>query len=187
MMLGTQVDFSLITVITFQHLPPPLCFSIWAFCFIRIYTSCMFCYQNLSLLILIFLGNQNVSMYRVVSSIEAFLKLLFFIIYVFYFQLHWVFMGGHSLFQVAASGSSSLVAVHGLLITEASLIELQHRFSSSVAAALGLQSTRLNSCRAQAQLPCGVWNLPRPEIEPMSPAPAILTTTPPEKSNRRIF
>ena len=42
---------------------------------------------------------------------------------------------------------------------------------------------RLSSCGAQAELLRGMWELPRPEIEPVSPALAggFLTTAPPGK------
>ena len=44
---------------------------------------------------------------------------------------------------------------------------------------------RLSNCGARAQLLHGMWDLPRPGIEPMSPALAggFLTTVPPEKSH----
>ena len=43
---------------------------------------------------------------------------------------------------------------------------------------------RLSSCRAQAYLLRGMWDLPRPGLESMSPALAggFLTTAPPGKS-----
>ena len=49
----------------------------------------------------------------------------------------------------------------------------------------GLQACRLSSCGAGAQLFYGMWDLPRPGIEPMSPALAdgFLTTAPPGKSH----
>ena len=40
-----------------------------------------------------------------------------------YFWLHWVFVTVHKLFLVAASSSYSLVAVHELLISVASVLE----------------------------------------------------------------
>ena len=43
----------------------------------------------------------------------------------------------------------------------------------------------LSSCGAQTQLLCGMWDLPRPGLEPVSPALAggFLTTAPPGKSS----
>ena len=62
---------------------------------------------------------------------------------------------------------------------------------ASVVVAHGLSSCdsralehRLNSCGGWALLLCGMWNLPGPGIEPMSPALAsrFSTTEPPGKS-----
>ena len=62
---------------------------------------------------------------------------------------------------------------------------------ASVAVARGLSSCgsralehRLSSCGARAYLLHGMWDLPRPWIEPVSPALAggFLTTAPPGKS-----
>ena len=46
-----------------------------------------------------------------------------------------------------------------------------------------LQSRRLSNCGSRAQLLCGMWDLPRPGPEPMSPASAgrLPTTAPPGK------
>ena len=46
-----------------------------------------------------------------------------------------------------------------------------------------LQTRRLSSCGSQAQLLHGMWDLPRPGLEPMSPALAgrLSTTAPPGK------
>ena len=48
---------------------------------------------------------------------------------------------------------------------------------------------RLSSCGAWAQLLAGMWHLPGPGLEPMSPALAggFLTTVPPGKSCFRVF
>ena len=63
---------------------------------------------------------------------------------------------------------------------------------ASVVAARGLSSCdswalerRLSSCGARAQLLCGMWDLPGPGLEPMSPALAVrfLTAAPPRKSS----
>ena len=67
---------------------------------------------------------------------------------------------------------------------------------ASVVVAHGLSSCgsqalerRLSSCGAQAQLLHGMWDLPGPGLEPMSPALAggFLTTVPPGKSEHIIF
>ena len=46
-----------------------------------------------------------------------------------------------------------------------------------------LQTRRLSNCGSQAQLFRGMWDLPRPGLEPMSPALAgrLSTTAPPGK------
>ena len=60
--------------------------------------------------------------------------------------------------------------------------------------ALGLQASvaeacSLSSCGIQAQLPLGMWNLPRAEVKPasLSLAGGFLTTGPPVKSEEVIF
>ena len=62
-------------------------------------------------------------------------------------------------------------------------------FSSCGAQALGSRASvvvahRLSSCGAQAQLLCGLWDLPGPGIEPVSPALTgrFLTSGPPGKA-----
>ena len=46
-----------------------------------------------------------------------------------------------------------------------------------------LQTRRLSSCGSRAQPLCGTWDLPRPGLEPVSPALAgrFSTTAPPGK------
>ena len=64
------------------------------------------------------------------------------------------------------------IAVHGPLTIAASLVA-EHR----------LQTCRLSSCGSRAQLLRGMWYLPRPGLEPVSPALAgrFSTTAPPGK------
>ena len=64
------------------------------------------------------------------------------------------------------------IAVRGPLTVAASLV-VEHR----------LQTRRLSSCGSRAQLLCGMWDLPRPGLKPMSPALAggFSTTAPPGK------
>ena len=65
-----------------------------------------------------------------------------------------------------------LIAVCGPLPIAASLVA-EHR----------LQTRRLSNCGSQAQLLRGMWDLPRPGLEPLSPALAgrFSTTAPPGK------
>ena len=64
------------------------------------------------------------------------------------------------------------IVVHGPLTIAASLVA-EHR----------LQTRRLSSCGSWAQLLRGMWDPPRPGLEPMSPALAgrFSTTAPPGK------
>ena len=64
------------------------------------------------------------------------------------------------------------IAVRWPLTIAASLVT-EHR----------LQTCRLNNCGSRAQLLRGMWDLPRPGLEPMSPALAgrFSTTAPPGK------
>ena len=64
------------------------------------------------------------------------------------------------------------IAVRGPLTIAASLVA-EHR----------LQTRKLSNCDSQAQLLRGMWDLPRPGLEPVSPALAgrFSTTAPPGK------
>ena len=66
------------------------------------------------------------------------------------------------------------IAVRGPLTAAASLLA-EHR----------LQTRRLSDCGSRAQLLRGMWDLPRPGLEPLSPALAgrFSTTAPPAKPN----
>ena len=70
------------------------------------------------------------------------------------------------------------IAVRGPLTVAASLVA-EHR----------LQTRRLSSCGSRAQLLRGMWDLPRPGLEPVSPALAgrFSTTAPPGKPPTGIF
>ena len=70
------------------------------------------------------------------------------------------------------------IAVRGPLTAAASLVA-EHR----------LQTRRLSNCGSQAQLLRGMWDLPRPGHEPVSPALAgrFSTTAPPGKPCKIVF
>ena len=70
------------------------------------------------------------------------------------------------------------IVVRGPLTVAASLV-VEHR----------LQTLRLSSCGSRAQLLRGMWDPPRPGLEPVSPALAggFSTTAPPGKPNRSCF
>ena len=99
-------------------------------------------------------------------------------IYLFiYLWLCWVFVSVQGLSLVAASGGHSSSRCAGLTIV-ASLVA-EHR----------LQTHRLSNCGSQAQLLRGMWGLPRPGLEPVSPALAgrFSTTAPPGKPTEIYF
>ena len=88
------------------------------------------------------------------------------------FWLHWVFVAACGLSLVVASGGCSSLWCAG--------------FTSGGSRALEL---RLSSCGMRALLLHGMWDLPGPGLEPMSPALAggFLTTAPPGKPYFLIF
>ena len=104
-----------------------------------------------------------------------------------YFWLLRVFVGAQRLTPVAASGDYSdysLAAVHGFSLRPLLLLWL------TGSRARGLQELRFSGSRAQAQqlwhrglAVHDMWDLPRPGIEPMSPAltSRFFTTGPPGK------
>ena len=55
--------------------------------------------------------------------------------------------------------------------------------AASLVAEHRLQTHRLSNCGSRAQLLCSMWDLPRPGLEPVSPALAgrLSTTVPPGK------
>ena len=102
--------------------------------------------------------------------------LLFFIFIYLFVYLFLVVLG----LRFCARASSScgkrgplFIVVRGPLTVAASLVA-EHR----------LQTRRLSSCGSRAQLLRGMWDLPRPGLEPVSPALAgrFSTTAPPGKA-----
>ena len=103
-----------------------------------------------------------------------FLGVIFLLLFVCLFVclwLCWVFVSVRGLSLVVASGDHSSSRWAGLSLSRPLLAE--HR----------LQTHRLSSCGSRAQLLRGTWDLPRPELEPVSPALAgrLSTTAPPGK------
>ena len=101
-------------------------------------------------------------------------------------------LGLHCYFLVMTSGACSLVATSGLLSVMASLVGehgLWGTWASAVAAhglsncAFQALEHRLSSCSIWAYLLRSNRDLPKPGIEPISPALAgrFFTTEPPEK------
>ena len=89
-----------------------------------------------------------------------------------YFCLCWVFVSVRGLSLVAASRGHSSSRCAGLSLSQPLLLA-EHR----------LQTRRLSSCGSRAQPLRGMWDLPRPGLEPVSPALAgrFSTTAPPGK------
>ena len=87
--------------------------------------------------------------------------------------LHWVFVAVSRLSLVAVSGGYSLLQCAGF-----SLRWLLLSWS------MGSRCSTFSSCGTRAQLLRGMWDLPGPGLEPVSPALAggFLTTAPPGKS-----
>ena len=99
-------------------------------------------------------------------------------IYLFiYLWLCWVFVSVRGLSPVAASGGPLFIAVRGPLTIVASLVAERR-----------LQTRMLSNCGSWAQLLRGMWDPPRPGLEPVSPALAggFSTTAPPGKP-RKVF
>ena len=81
-------------------------------------------------------------------------------------------------FSSCGEWGALFIAVRGSLTVVASLVA-EH----------GLQTRRLSSCGSRAQLLRGMWDLPRPGLEAVSPALAgrFLTTVPPGKPKTWAF
>ena len=114
-------------------------------------------------------------------------------IYLFiYFWLHWVLVAARRLSLVSASGGHSPLRCVGLSPQWPLLLQsMGSRHVGSVVVACRLSSCgvwtlecRPSTCVTWAQLLRSMWDLPRPRLEPMSPALAggFPTTAPPGKS-----
>ena len=81
-------------------------------------------------------------------------------------------------FSSCGKRGSLFIAVRGPLTIAASLVA-EHR----------LQTRRLSSCGSRAQLLRGMWDLPRPGLEPVSPAlpGGFSTTAPPGKPRKLVL
>ena len=112
-----------------------------------------------------------------------------FILFIYYFWLCWVFIAACGLSLVAASRATLHCGVQAshcggfsCCRTRAlgawASVAVAHRLSSCGSRAL---QRRLSSCGARTQLLHGMWDLPGPGHEPVSPALAgrFLTTVPP--------
>ena len=130
-----------------------------------------------------FLNNKNIlqefclflSFYPFVQ-VFTFLALSYFFIFLFFIYFYFLAMLGLRFCARAVSSCGKrgplFIAVRGPLTIAASLVA-EHR----------LQTCRLSSCGSRAQLLRGMWDLPRPGLEPVSPALAgrFSTSAPPGK------
>ena len=103
-------------------------------------------------------------------SLVIFLQFIYLFIYLFMAVLGLRFCV--RAFSSCGKRGPLFIAVHGPLTIAASLVA-EHR----------LQTCRLSNCGSQAQLLCGMWDLPRPGLEPVCPALTgrFSTTAPPGK------
>ena len=126
-----------------------------------------------------------------------YLLFIYLFVYLFiYFWLCWVFVSVQRLPLVAASGGHSSSRCAGLSLSRPLLLRSTgSRRAGSVIVAHGpccqhrLQTRRLSNCGSRAPLPRGMWDLPRPGLEPMSPALAgrFSTTATPGKPSILFF
>ena len=103
-------------------------------------------------------------------ALDVFLLFIYLFIYLFIAVLGLRFCA--RAFSSCGKWGPLLIAVRGPLTIAASLVA-EHR----------LQTRRLSNCGSRAQLVRGTWDLPRPGLEPVSPALAgrFSTTAPPGK------
>ena len=89
-----------------------------------------------------------------------------------YFWLHWIFIFALELSLAVVSGGYSSLQCTG--VGEWTLV---------------VAANGLSTCSTWGSLLHGIWNLPKPQIEPMSPALAdgLSPTEPPEKSKVSTF
>ena len=107
-----------------------------------------------------------------------FLKNLFIYLFIYLFMAVLGLCFCARAFSSCGKRGPLLIAVCGPLTIAASLVA-EHR----------LQTCRLSNCGSRAQLLCGMWDLPRPGLEPVSPALAgrFSTTAPPGKPKNLDF
>ena len=114
-----------------------------------------------------------------------FFKNLFLFYLFIYFWPHWVFVAARGLSLVVASGGYSLLWCAGFSLRWLLLLQSTgSRHTGFSSCGSQAPECRLSSCGAWAQVLCGMWDLPGPGLEPVSPAQAgrFLTTAPPGKS-----
>ena len=139
--------------------------------FFKLYNYCLMCYIYLT-------QAMEISSYIFPGRVSVFICLF---IYLFIYLLFLAVLGLRfcaRAFSSCGERGPLFIAVRGPLTIAASLV-----------AELRLQTGRLSSCGSRAQLPPGMWDLPRPGLEPVSPALAsrFSTTAPPGKPKSQCF
>ena len=102
-------------------------------------------------------------------------------LFIYFYILFMAVLGLHfcaRAFSSCGERGPLFIAVRGPLTIAASLVA-EHR----------LQTRRLSSCGSRAQLLRGMWDLPRPGLEPVSPALAgrVSTAAPPGKPQSSFY
>ena len=128
------------------------------------------------------LDSRNMSDFYFLHCFSIFSKKNFFFLFKFYLFILFMAVLGLCFCARAFSSCSKwgplFIAVRGPLAVAASPVA-EHR----------LQTCRLSNCGSRAQLFCGMWDLPRPGLEPVSPALAgrFSTTAPPGKPSKNFL
>ena len=115
------------------------------------------------------------------STTHFILEILFFFNFYLFIYLSMAALGLRfcaRAFSSCGKRGPLFIAVRGPFTVAASLVA-EHR----------LQTHRLSNCGSRAQLLHGMWDLPRPGLEPVSPALSgrLSTTTPPGKPSSGIL
>ena len=134
---------------------------------------------------------------RYSSDFKKIFFYLYLFIYIFYFWLRQVFIAACRLSLVVVSGGYFSLWCTGFSLQWFLLLGAQALgMQASVVVAWEISSCGsqalecgLSSCGTQAQLFRGMWDLPRPGLEPVSPALAggFLTTASPGMPSSRTF
>ena len=166
--LNLQIALGSTNILTVLSLPihdNGMCFHLYVF--LNFFQQCFVVF------IITFLV-KSIPKYFIIIIIIIILKFIYLSIYLFIY----LFLAVLGLrfcaraFSSCVKGGPLFIALHGPLTIVASLV-VEHR----------LQTCRLSSCGSRAQLLRGMWDLPRPGPEPVSPALAgrFSTTAPPGK------
>ena len=124
-----------------------------------------------------------------VTSQELGTKTRQFLLFI-YFWLHWVFITVRGLSLLVASGGYSSLWCAGFSLWWLLLLRSTgSRYAGFSSCGTWALEHRLSSCGSWAYLLHGMWDLPGPGHEPVSPALAggFLTTAPPGKSVKIKF